>query len=161
MTTKTKLCILALTLLASHTAFAAGGKGMTWFKTGHANGVDSVSCTNTDGTKCDAYQGDTACSIKLPVLCINQDGAPGPVPSNSYNGWAKGNIGLSRAVRGDTMTSLADGNAICRGEFGPGYRMAEFHDGSGGWGWQAYGNIDGSSRFWVTTSDQSSNCWNK
>ncbi|WP_394538038.1 hypothetical protein PRJ39_19115 [Lysobacter enzymogenes] len=147
---------LALSLIA-FSAVAAGGKGVTWRKAGHANGVDRVACFSPE---CDAYRGDTVCSARLPVLCLNQDGAPSPVPTDYYNGWAKGNIALSRAVRGDSFKSRGEADAFCRAEFGPGYRMAGHHDGDGGWGWQAYGNIDAATRFWITVIDQPSSCWN-
>lgn len=147
----------ALTLAVSAlSATAAGGKGVTWRKAGHANGVDRIGCFSPE---CDAYQGDTVCSARLPVLCLKQDGSPAPVPTDFYNGWAKGNIALSRAVRGDSFKSKAEADAFCRAEFGQGYRIAGHHDGGGGWGWQAYGNIDDTTRFWVTVDDQPSSCW--
>lgn len=153
------VCIAATAFALALSAFAAsaaGGKGMTWRKGGHANGVDRVGCFNPE---CDAYQGDTVCSARLPVLCLKQDGSPPPVPTDFYNGWAKGNIALSRAVRGDSFKSKAEADAFCRAEFGQGYRMAEHHDGGGGWGWQAYGNVDDTTRFWVTVDGQPSSCW--
>jgi len=151
--------VLVLLLVATLPAFAAGGRGMTWWKLGHANGVDWVGCRNGEPNGCNAYQGETSCAVRAPVLCLKQDGSPSPVPFDFYKGWAQGNIGLSRAVRGDSMRSVNDGNAICRAEFGPGWRMAEFHDGGGGWSWQAYGNIDSTTRFWVYINDQNANCW--
>ncbi|QWP76453.1 hypothetical protein J5226_23180 [Lysobacter sp. K5869] len=154
------VCIAAsvLTLaLSSFAAAAAGGKGVTWRKASHANGVDRIGCFSPE---CDAYQGDTVCSARLPVLCLKQDGSPSPVPVDFYNGWAKGNIALSRAVRGDSFKSRAEADAFCRAEFGQGYRVGEHHDGGGGWGWQAYGNVDDTTRFWVTVNDQPSSCWN-
>jgi hypothetical protein len=44
--------------------------------------------------------------------------------------------------------------------------MAEHHDGDpdgnyAGWGFYAYGNINDSSRFWVSINDQPSNCWGR
>jgi hypothetical protein len=45
-------------------------------------------------------------------------------------------------------------------KFGPGWRVAEFHDG---WGWhfQAYGTVDNpNGRFWVDINDQpDATCW--
>jgi hypothetical protein len=167
--------ILSLCLLLNPIAQAANGMGMTWKKGPHNNqlGVDRVGCSS-----CDPYKGETKCSEKRPVLCLKQDAAPIPgvpivacngcaMPDPYYNGWAKGHIGLTLPVRGDQLAGVADANDVCKFQFGPGYRMAEFHDGeittggNGAWNFYAYGNINNSSRFWVYINDQPSNCWGK
>jgi hypothetical protein len=139
-------------------AAAAGGRGMTWGKVGHdpSIGTDHVSCLG-----CDAYVGDTSCKEYLPMLCLNQDGSPDPgvVPSGFYAGWTKGHIGLTLNIQGVVLTSLNVADQICQHYFGPGYRMAEFHDGGGGWGWHAYANVSPNQRFWVHINDQPANCW--
>lgn len=151
--------LVALVLLAGAGNLEAQVRsGMTWSKTGHSStySTDSVNCAG-----CNAYQGDTSCANALPILCLNPDGAPNPgVATDFTNGWARGFVYLTAPVPGVALGSLANANAICAARFGPGYRMAEFHDGAGGWGWQAYGNIDGASRFWVYINDQNANCWN-
>lgn len=117
---------------------------------------DRVACKN-----CNAYAGDASCSSSLPVLCINKDGSSSNgYASSFYDGWAAGNIALTAPVLGTTLTSLSAANTICAYAFGPGWRMTEFHDGQGGWGWRAYGNINNTSRFWVYINDQNANCWN-
>jgi len=144
-----------------------GKKGMTWGKKSHDDvlGVDYVNCSN-----CNAYSGETSCSSKLPILCLKKENLPDPsvyVPAKSpgvmqpsyYYGWTGGQIKLTHPVSGDALKGLTDANDICEFQFGTGYKMAEHHDGNGGWGWYAYGNIDDSSRFWVSINDQSSNCW--
>src|SRR5205823_1278208 len=50
-------------------------------------------------------------------------------------------------------------DAYCRSALGAGWRMAEFHDGKGGWGFVARGHISSTSRFWVRINDQPGNCW--
>ena len=56
--------------------------------------------------------------------------------------------------------TLAVANALCVNEFGPGWRVAEFHDG---WGWhfQAFGGVGNpAQKFWVHISDQpGARCW--
>ena len=86
---------------------------------------------------------------------------PGIV-TDYYNGWAGGDVAISSAVQGCTLTSLAVADAICASQFGAGWRMAEFHDGGGGWSWWAYGNIASPppDHFWTYINDQSANCWN-
>jgi len=165
------LCALSVCLSVNPIAYA-NQTGMTWKKTSHDDqlGVDRVYCIN-----CDAYQGDTNCKTKLPILCLKKDGSPDPgvshvggphsMPEEFYNGWAEGHIGLTFPVAGYELAGVEDANDICEVQFGPGYRIGEHHDGKilsggyGGWGWYAYGNIDDSSRFWVNINGQSANCW--
>lgn len=136
-----------------------GGKGMTWAKLGHdpTRGVDHLGCAH-----CDAYAGDTPCTLSLPVVCIRQDGSPAPagLSVDFHNGWTHGHIATTRPIHGTALTSLQTANQLCADNFGPGWRMAEFHDGSGGWNWYAYGNVRGDMRMWVYINDQPSNCWN-
>lgn len=159
MTTKLfgRFALLLAALLLPGAALAQRS-GMTWAKTSH-NATYSTDAVNCSG--CNAYSGDTSCAAALPILCVLVDGAPNPgLPSDFYNGWARGFIYLSPSVAGTALGSVANANAICAANFGAGYRMAEFHDGAGGWGWQAYGNVGTASRFWVYINDQPGNCWN-
>lgn len=140
-------------------AVGGGRNGMTWSKISHESvyGSDKVGCTG-----CNPYVGDTACSTSLPVLCIAPDGAPKPagITTDFYNGWIGGNIGLTPAVQGTSLTSLAVANAVCSNFFGAGWQMAEFHHPTGAWNWSSRGNINNASRFWVYINDQPANCWN-
>ena len=119
--------------------------------------VDFVGCDS----RCNAYSGDTSCSESRPILCLKQEGLPNPgVPTDFYRGWTGGRIGLTPPVRGMALSSLEEANRLCVQAFGPGYRMAEHHDGGGGWNWYAYGNISPASHFWVHIKNQPANCWN-
>jgi len=137
----------------------SGGKAMTWTKNSHNSsfGTDHVGCTT-----CNAYTGDTMCTAFLPVLCIKQDGSPKPssLSVDFHNGWAGGHIATTHAIQGTTLTSLQVANQFCVDSFGSGWRMAEFHDGKGGWNWHVFGNVRQDTRFWVHINDQPSNCWN-
>lgn len=176
--------------------------GMTWGKVEHleALGIDRVHCfagpavpAERGGPGCNAYRGDTPCSTALPVLCLRVDGSPRPpypvvcgahaMPGEFYCGWAEGRIALTARVRGDSLKSAAAADELCRRSFGPGWRMAEHHDGAyvegmgaaafhgpswptgqahhGGWGFLADGDIDARSRFWVAIDDQAANCWGR
>lgn len=148
--------IAFLSLMLAPAAWATGGMGMTWAKVGHASGIDEVGCMN-----CNAYAGDTACTARLPLLCIRQDGSsrPSGVPGVYYYGWAGGNLATTLPVAGNFLTSLAFADQTCVQFFGAGWRMASFHD-AGGWGFNAYGNIRADTRFWVYIWDQPANCWN-
>lgn len=161
----------------------ASRMGMTWGVTPHhatnRGDVTLVSChgePRIEGQGCNAYEGDTACSLERPVLCLKVDGRPRPdVASGSnsrssqsndfYSGWAGGRVALAPAVRGDQFASQDEANAWCASHLGEGWRMAEHHDGwtrdgaKGGWGFMAQGNITNGSRFWVAINDQPANCW--
>lgn len=158
MNTKTLSLLLVTLGLMAGAAQAQVRSGLTWSKVGHdaTFSTDTVACNG-----CNAYQGDTSCATALPILCLYADGAPNPgVATNFSNGWARGFVHLTAPVPGVALGSLANANALCAARFGPNYRMAEFHDGAGGWGWQAYGNVDAATRFWVHINDQNANCWN-
>jgi hypothetical protein len=107
----------------------------------------------------DAYRGDTPCERTLPVLCLQPAGLPVPPGLNPTfdRGWTGGNLRLSAAVRGSSLTSRAAADAVCANQFGAGWRMGEFHDGGGGWGWWANGD---PQRMWVAINDQPANPWN-
>lgn len=150
--------------------------GLTWVKSQHDNtrGQDTVSChdgTVNPSNSCDPYVGDTDCNLKRPILCIRQDGsASNGFVGSFYNGWASGNINITRPILGTALSSLAAADAECVNHFGAGWRMAEHHDGNGGWSWTAYGNLNDlytasdpshtlNRRFWVHINDQPGNCW--
>jgi hypothetical protein len=147
-----------LLLVMAPSAWATGGKGMTWGKARHTVGVDELGCGS-----CNAYVGDTACTTALPILCIKKDGSPRPsnyTPSASAYTWAAGNLATTLPVTGTLLTSLANANQMCATFFGSGWRMAEFHDGWG-WGLSAFGNVRSDTRYWVYINDQPANCWNQ
>jgi hypothetical protein len=156
-----------------HLAAHANEMGMTWKKQSHYDtlGVDRVGCNG-----CDAYHGDTACSTRLPILCLKKDNSPDPgvpilpcngcsQPDDFYNGWAEGHIGLTLPVPGEALMGVEDANDICRFFVGSDYRIGEHHDGKrqsggyGGWNWYAYGNVNDPSRFWAHVNGQPANCW--
>ena len=89
---------------------------------------------------CNPYKGDMSCRTVLPVLCVRESGAAVPqgVDSGFYKGWVQGALGA-------------------------GWRMAEFHDGGGGWGLQGQRGMGlgqpGLTRYWVAINDQRGNCW--
>lgn len=135
-------------------SFAASGNGLTWQKGSHdvALGTDRVTCAG-----CDPYVGDTSCQEALPLLCINVSGATNP--GFAANRWSGGHISLTTPIRGDQLLSPSHADYVCEVAFGDGYRMATHADGSAGWNWNAYGNIDDASRFWLRIDDQDGNCW--
>ena len=112
---------------------------------------------------CNPYQGDTSCRTVLPVLCVKATGAAKPegVVDSFYQGWVSGSLAATAPVMGAVLESSELGAARCAAEFGPGWRMAEFHDGQGGWGLQGVKGSEFSpnTRYWVHINDQRGNCW--
>lgn len=209
MTMHTKSVGLTLTLaLLAGAGMAAERNGMTWGSYGHraSLGVDMVGCHGQPGPACDAYEGDTSCAAALPLLCARIDDSPRPnykvmrsggsFPDAFYLGWLGGHIATTLPVVGNTLTHPGPGdepgnpNHICRQAFGPGWRIAEHHDGRwvpgmdvgqyygneawnspspwpgrkvaevGGWTTTAYGHVRSDTRFWVRVRGQNANCWN-
>ncbi len=150
----TGICIAAVTSPVS----AAGGLGLTWGKYLHdaTLGVDRVGIFGSGNP----YVGDTSCSLKRPVLCVNVDGSPRPnyaIPPASgtpefYSGWLEGHIATTKPVKGTTLTSAAAGDQQCVASFGAGWRMAEWHDGKYVLGMDAtnYGNTINSLSPWIS-----------
>jgi hypothetical protein len=155
--------------------------GLTWTTLGqHAEtgathvGVDTLS---------NPYQGDTACTEKRPVLCINTtvgfdrphhlNVPEAPVPASgsipvgtqafstaNFHAWSAGAIAASPIVAGCNLETLTEANDLCRILFGDNWRVAEYHDGVGHGLW-AYGTAgSGHNRFWVNINDQpNGTCW--
>ncbi|MBN8231549.1 hypothetical protein JYK02_28955 [Corallococcus macrosporus] len=135
----------------------ATAAGMTW-RVRQVNGPYVL--VGSDG-QTDPYNGDTAPTAALPILCLSRDGRPVPsgLPIDFYNGWAAGVVQLTQPILGSALTSRATADGFCSSAFGSGYRMAEFHDGGGGWNWWAEGAPDAATRFWVAINDQPANPW--
>ncbi len=144
-------------------------QGLTWEKRQVHDivGAVAVGCGYTPGvgSHCDPYTGDTNCDVQLPVLCFLDAGLAQPAnldtPSR-YRQWSGGIVATTDIVSGNSFKFISDANYFCAQNFGPGWRVAEHHDG---WGWSfwAYGNIgenfDGG-RFWIDINDQpDGTCW--
>ena len=96
-------------------------KGVTFIKADHDSefGIDLVGCRNwldPNGMNCNAYEGDTLCSQRLPVLCIKEDNTPRPpyyiygngaaLEAYYYRGWNRGHITTTVPVRGSRFATL-------------------------------------------------------
>src|SRR3954451_6040532 len=110
-------------------------KGLTWklLATNSTTGTIDVGCWNG----CDAHNGDTAGRTAVPILCIEKAGPGFPLQlpasvnnSDQYHKWSGGVVGTTKPTVPPATLTAAD--ALCVKEFGPGWRVAEFHDG---WGW--------------------------
>jgi hypothetical protein len=141
-------------------------RGMTWSLIETSGSY--VHAGSDWGT--DPYNGDTSANTYLPLLCVLVDhrAAPGSLAFDFYNGWVRGALAATSPIAGWSLTSQSQGDAICAGTFGSGWRMAEFHDGyypdgngsSGGWSYWGEGTLPSDTRFWVAINDQPANPWN-
>ncbi len=121
---------VAATLSNGALAASKGKKGMTWTKrsSNAVNGTVTVGCAG-----CDAYNGDTPCTTRLPLLCFLPLKAPKPtstVVSNAfYDGWSGGIVGTTPPYAGNSFATRQDANKACVQEFvDPNWRVAEHHD---------------------------------
>lgn len=162
-------------LYAAGTAGKCKARGMTW-RLGAVNptaGTVTVGCGSSAANPCNPYLGDHPCTDSLPLLCFKPFSPILPVPmsvndTDFYNRWSGGIVGTTAPVQASSFGGLlVNANARCAQEFGPGWRVAEFHDGgkgvprAAGWNFQAYGNVGKpTSRFWVQIDDQKNGtCW--
>jgi hypothetical protein len=145
---------------------------LTWMS---CHGQPREGLTQAHQGSCNPSEGDSSCRLALPILCIQQDGsgkdaglesiAASASPTSAItDGWAQGFVGSTEPVAGFVIGSLALANVRCEKELGPGWRMAEFHDGLGqaGWGFIAKRGtrLDTRLRHWVHINNQPGNCWN-
>lgn len=154
-------------------------KAMTWSLLNWATSSGKAYAVPGSDASTNPYQGDTYTSNMLPVLCINKNNPPYPgagvignpvqTPGGAWRRtWSGGTIAVTAPVQGTSLTSLAVANALCAGQFGAGYRMAEFHDGDPTvWsGWDFWAQVLGANigpfqgtRFWVYINGQNANPW--
>jgi len=171
---------------ASATHKTCQSMGMTWdsklppmvnattgtITVGCHGGVSSMPNGVAVNGDCGAYSGDTICSKPLPLLCINKNNPssypkPASVVTTPYYQWTPGVVGTTKdVIPCREAQTIGAANKICEAEFGPGWRVAEDHDGGTGYpGWdlQAYGNVgDHTRRFWVDINDQpNGTCWTR
>ena len=140
-------------------------------------GAIQIGCYGTKFS-CDPRNGDTKCKKALPILCKFQDPAyPAnfPQPQNVYvpdanHAWAAEVVGTTLPVQpcGQQVGgTLSGANAYCEQEFGPNWRVVEWHDsqisGGSGTDLQVFGGVGNEkSHFWVDINDQpNGTCWNR
>jgi hypothetical protein len=159
----TAICLLLAVPCAGEAGPVSSGNGLTWklLATNSPTGTIRVGC----GIDCDPYDGDTPCTVSLPLLCIKKAGAgfplalPASVDDTSiYSRWSGGVVGTTIATV--PPTTLTEADELCAKAFGDDWRVAEFHDGWG-WGFQAYGGVGHpTTRFWIHINDQpGATCW--
>lgn len=128
-------------------------------------GYSWVGCVGVPGSRvggCDADRGDSACTLRLPVLCVLPEppaasAAEGGLPQDAR--WFEGRVATSMPVRGDELATAEAASARCAAEFGAGWRIAKWNDPPGD-GFIARGTVRGDSRSWIDVPGrEAANCW--
>lgn len=91
---------------------------------------------------CDPINGDTSCTVSLPILCIlhyrvidrpyyafTTDSTYTNPDNGFYNPWTGGIFVVTDPFQGVTISSYAVGDQHCKDYYGPKAKFAEFHDG--------------------------------
>ena len=123
---------------------------------------------NADVTRkpCNPFTGDTVCASRLPLACVKDSPKQGP-PEGLYKSfqknWSQAEMALTEPKSGEDFATIADVNAFCRARFGPGWRVANYHDGGAhiiaGWR-HAPRDARSKQRIWINVKDQpKANCW--
>ncbi|MBL9038584.1 MAG: hypothetical protein JNG84_08740 [Archangium sp.] len=133
-------------------------RGMTWSLLKQEKTVARVG---SDPAHTNAYVGDTSCDEERSLLCLIPKNLPKPegLESSFYSGWSGAQLAVTTPVSGRQLTSREAADALCAKAFGDGWRMAEHHDGRGGWGLTGVGEMPKDIRFWVAINDQPANPW--
>ena len=113
-------------------------KGLTWGLASHdiSLNVDRVSC----GGVCNAYQGDTSCSTKLPILCYSKSLFKRPpynvapcsgcaMTKEFYDGWTEGYFILTEPILGTSLINVTNMINLCSTRFGSTFTVATHHMG--------------------------------
>ena len=128
-------------------------------------GISFLACSvDRSQRACSPFSGDRLCSVPGPIACY-RDGnrAPPSVIERGTNSTAfvGGEVRLSKPERGDRFPNLRSADAFCREQFGPDWRVLNYHEGGGG-SIVSYSKIAPGTRALVNIEDQQyGNCWDR
>ncbi len=113
---------------------------------------------------CNPFVGDKLCTAELPVACY-KPGARVPANLNQAGlgaGYATGGeVRATPAIAASGFQTRTDADRYCSAQFGAGWRILEYHDGSSG-AIVTYSAIAPMTRLWVDVRDQRyANCWDR
>lgn len=139
-----------------------GGKGLSFahLDTLATMRADHVAFECRDdrpgGRACDPINGDHRCDAELPLLCYRDLGLPAPTGFPAAQAeimtrrWSGGEVAATAPVAGDRFATIGAADRYCAGQFGEGWRVAEWHVSGRGWGFSARsGGRRFSGRYWV------------
>ena len=136
---------------------------------GSSTNTALASCgqTHAGSWQCDPIIGDTLCSEALPLLCILDIDAPVPALLDRTRYWSGGVLAKSDPVRGSDLPTIRQAHALCTRTFGPGWRVASYHDGGGsmieGYGMLLNGRTNpAQSNMWLDIKNKpEATCWSR
>ena len=119
-----------------------------------------AACASEAGATCNPFLGDTLCSATRPALCIIDLNAPVPATLEDDMNWTGGLLALGPKMRGDSVATITQADAVCEATFGEGWRLARFRDG-GGDKLVGFGGMPATPQsVWVDIKDQPrATCW--
>lgn len=144
---------------ACETGLGCQSTGLTFeYNYDLAPSKEKWNCHGTNGVSCNAYNGDTPCVSKRPILCVQDGNLPAP-PSVDF--WTGNPAKISPGVEGCVLGSPADMTTVCQYNFGSSWRVATFHDDHQ-WRMTVQGPSGAAvgDRAWLTIYDQNAECWN-
>ncbi len=149
------------------------GLGLTFTRAASSpepiTGIAVASCDTGAENQytCNAWVGDTGCDKNIPVLCFWDIDAP--VPRSKRRGddtsgsWSGGILASTPPVKGSQFQTITEANAYCARQFGKGWRVASYHDGSYGKKISGFGALRAKQgRYWIDIKDQPyATCWSR
>ena len=124
----------------------------------------TLGCADETGEQsCNPHGGDMFCSASLPLACFKPGNEPIPkgLSDNSLEDiWTGGELRFSDPIAGDALDDAADAHALCRKEFGRGFRAATHQERANRFHYMAKGSLPSSKRAWVhAKTEPYGNCW--
>lgn|GEM_PF-2826501 len=140
--------------------------GLTFSAIAHPIDADYVDLSCVDGkgeNSCDPHSGDALCTSTLPLACIQ----PGDEPitpaferTKMQSKWTGGRIQFTAPIAGSSLTKGAQAHALCRSEFGDGFRAATHQERAQSLHYIAKGAPPPAGRAWIhAKTEPYGNCW--
>ena len=126
------------------------------------NGVNFIQCL-WDPTQmpCDPNRGDTVCTAAVPLGCYKEGNRQKPPLDNEYYAasYVGGEVRVTEPIIGESLTSLAEADAVCAASFGQDWRTLSFHE-AGGSIVISHTQVPEMTRMWVDIKDKPvASCW--
>ncbi len=124
----------------------------------------NLGCADEKGEQsCNPHAGDMLCSASLPMACFKPGSEPIPKSLSDNNlepVWTGGELRFSDPVVGGTLDDAGDAHALCRKEFGRGFRAATHQERPNRFQYMAKGSPPVSKQAWVhAKTEPYGNCW--
>lgn len=121
------------------------------------------------GLRCDPITGDTPCEERRPLLCYRERNSAAPMALHPFQAeglprsWTGGDLAATEPVRASRFRTIGEADGFCAARFGPGWRVAEWHDGGRGWSLGGTGQRRSfSGRYWIDVRGAPyGTCWRR